>query len=306
MTDPEIRSDPIHTSFSIRARSAPRGELAVLFNGTGASPLALTKLGERLADIGFHVIGLRYDSGTGTRSACPDSVATTDPDCHRAFRSEVVFGAGVVDPSGRVHDHPSANVTSADSVSNRLIKQIAHLHQRYPLNGWDSFQRSEAGHCSEPHPVYGGCDLEWDRIVVMGHSQGAGVALYLSQFFPVARVGMLSGPADVFSTPEGRVVAPWIADGVSVTAPEDIATVTHVADPAIWDHRAAADALDLPGPEVSTTLFPRPYLWSRQLTTALVSACPLLSGQAHNATATDLCAPSGMRDVWEYLATGEE
>ena len=27
----------------------------------------------------------------------------------------------------------------------------------------------------------------------MGHSQGAGVALYLGKFFPLAKVGMLSG-----------------------------------------------------------------------------------------------------------------
>lgn len=306
MTDPAIRSDPTNPSFSIRAGGEPRGELVVLFNGTGAGPAALTKLGKNLSAAGFHVIGLRYDSATGTRSACPDSVAVTDPDCHRAFRSEVVFGAGVVDPRGEAHDHASLDVTAANSVMNRLIKQVDHLQQRNPLDGWGAFQVSEGGVCTQPHPVHGGCELEWDRIVVMGHSQGAGVALYLSQFFPVARVGMLSGPADVFSTPDGKVVAPWIADGVSATAPEDVATVSHVADPAIWDHRAAAEALDLPGPEVSTTLFARPYLWSRQLTTALTPACPLLSGQAHNATATDLCAPTAMRPVWEYLATGEE
>lgn len=305
-TDPAIRSDPTHTSFSIRAGGTPRHELVVLFNGTGAAPSALTKLGRTLSSAGFHVVGLRYDSGTGTRAACPNSVVETDPDCHRSFRSEVVFGSGVPDPWGNAHDHPKVNVTAPNSVMNRLVKQIDHLHRRNPLHGWDTFQVSDDGVCTATHPVYGGCDLDWTRIVVMGHSQGAGVSLYLSQFFPVARVGMLSGPADVFSTPEGRVVAPWIADGVSVTAPEDIGVVTHVGDPALGDHRAAADALELPGPEISTTLFARPYFWSRQLTTALVPACPLLTGQAHNATATDLCAPNGMRPVWEYLATGEE
>jgi len=304
-TDPAIRSESIHTTFSIRAGGDPRGELVVLFNGTGAAPSALTKLGSTLSSAGFHVIGLRYFSATGTRAACPNSVAESDPDCHRAFRSEVVFGSGVPDPWGNSYDHSKVNVTAPNSVMNRLIKQVDHLHERSPHHGWDMFRVSDDGECTATHPVYGGCELDWERIVLMGHSQGAGVSLYLSRFFPVARVGMLSGPADVFSTPDGKVVAPWIADGVSVTAPEDVATVTHVGDPAIWDHRAAADALELPGPEVSTTLFARPYFSSRQLTTALTPACPLLTGQAHNATATDSCAPSGMRPVWQYLAIGE-
>jgi hypothetical protein len=306
LTDPAITSDTLSPSFAYMPSAAPRGELVVLFNGTGAGPTSLSRMGGRLAASGFHVIGLRYVSAVGTLSACPDSQLDTNPDCHRQFRGEVVHGAGVADPSGAAFDHPSVNVSGANSVLNRLLKHIEYLHQRYPAAGWDAFQQREAGACTEMSETYGACMADWGRIVAMGHSQGAGVALYLGKHYPLGRVGMLSGPYDVFGSPSGYVPAPWVAEGGFAVPVGDIATFSHLSDPAIGIHRAVSDTLGLAGPEVLVTLYARPYGYSQRLVTNAPTECPFdTTAQSHNSTATDLCAPPVAHDdAWRYLATG--
>src|SRR5690606_30886884 len=96
------------------------------------------------------------------------------------------------DPDGYAADHPAVNVTPANSVVNRLIKLVGHLTVRFPLADWSQFEDLSGGECVES-PQYGGCELDWTKVVALGHSQGAGVALYLGKQFPLARVGMLSG-----------------------------------------------------------------------------------------------------------------
>ncbi len=304
VTDSAINPDPASPSFSLVPSTTPRGQLAVILAGTGAGPLAHTKLGQRLAGQGFHVIGLRYPSGVGTAGACPASVQTTFPDCHRALRGELSFGESVAGPAGP-QDHPSLSIDAANSLTNRLIKQVDHLHALFPTEGWDQFQQSSGGSCTQVDPTYGGCALDWSNMVLMGHSQGAGLALFLSKYHDVARVGMLSGTADVFAPSGGPIsVAPWITEGGFATATSDIASLIHTADPAREDHRAVATALGLTGPETSIDSNARPYGGVQRLSTSITPACPLGSSQAHSATATDLCATAAVHPAWEYLATG--
>jgi hypothetical protein len=305
LTDPALPPDTDRPNTSKMPTVAPRGELAVVLNGTGADPLALTKLQRVLSDNGYHVVGLRYSSALGTRAACPDSVAESWPECQREFRNEVVFGAGVTAPDGTVSDHPGLAVDATRSVHNRLLKLIAYLHQRFPLNGWNQFQLTDGSGCELVHPVHGACELDWSKVTLVGHSQGAGVGLYLSKQFDVGRVAMLAGTADVFRVDGERIVAPWIAEGGFETDRADITSLVHTGDPDVGDHRAVAEALDLPGVEISTTLIPRPYFGSRRLSTSLAPACVIGTGLAHNSVATDPCVRNELFQVWEYMVTGD-
>lgn len=303
-TDSAITADPLMPNFAIRPVGTAKGKLAVLFNGTGASPAALTQLGNRLARDGFHVIGLRYASAVSTVWACDGDDLLTDPECHRSFRGEVTFGRDVADPDGVSSNHPSVNVSKADSVVNRLTKMVGLMHQQYPLDGWDAFQQSEELQCTQADTTFGGCALDWTEIVTVGHSQGAGVALYLSKFFALDRVVMLSGPYDVFRTDDQTVVAPWITEGDFEVPPSRIATFSHVNDYDLATHRAAADALGIPGVEVPVTS-PRPYGYSNRLISSIQPGCPLDSAAAHNSTATDACSTSTQHSAaWSYLAAG--
>lgn len=82
------------TRTSRSRRRVRRGELVVLFNGTGAGPNALAgmELRARLGRLPRDRAALRL--GCRRAVGLPDSAITTDPDCHPAFRAEVVFGAG--------------------------------------------------------------------------------------------------------------------------------------------------------------------------------------------------------------------
>lgn len=304
-TSAAVRSEPLFPSFAIRPAGTARGRLAVLFNGTGAGPLALSKLGNTLAADGFHVIGLRYESAVGTVAACPGSVRFSDPDCHRRFRGEVVHGAGVVDPDGDSHDHAAVNVSAGNSVVHRLEAHLEYLVGRFPDAGWEQFQVRSGGSCVVD-PTYGACRVHWDRVVALGHSQGAGVALYLAKHHGLDRVGMLSGAYDAFAAGGGTFVpAPWVAEGGFEVPASRIATFSHVNDPEIGFHRAVANAVGIPGPEVQVTTSSRPYGNRGRLVTNAPPACLVDSAPSHNSTATDLCAPVAVnRPVWRYLATG--
>lgn len=305
-TDPRIQSEPLFPSFSYNPAGVPRGKLVVLFNGTGAGPLALARMGQVLAADGYHVIGLRYRSDVGTLAACPDSQRATNPECHRQFRGEIVHGVGVPDPDGASFNHPSVNVAAPNSVVSRLIHHVEYLHARFPTFDWGRFQQRAGGDCTRTSAAYGGCELRWEHIVAMGHSQGAGVALYLGRHYPLDRVAMLSGAYDAFGDGSGGYVpAPWVDEGRFAVPVGAIATFSHTGDPAIGIHRAVADAVGIPGPEVSTSQTPRPFNSRARLVTSAQPACPFDTAQTHNSTATDLCAPAGAHDdVWRYLASG--
>ncbi len=304
-TDPELSNDPLYPNFAIPAAGTPRGRLVVLFNGTGAGPSALAAMGNKLAADGYHVIGLRYSSGVGTQSACSDSAVTTWLDCHREFRSEVVFGAGVGDPDGYSANHPAVSVNAAGSVVNRLIKLVDHLTVRFPVDGWNQYQDRPDGDCVES-PHYGGCEIDWTKVVAMGHSQGAGVALYLGKQFPLARVAMLSGAYDAFYLGSDTfTVAPWVTEGGFETPISSIATFSHLNDYGLGIQRAVADGLGLPGPEVNVTTTARPYGGASRIVTNVTPSCLLDSNGAHNSTATDGCSPPGVHsNAWRYLAGG--
>ena len=299
-----IANDPVHLSFAY-APATPRGQLAVLFNGTGAGPLSMSRMGARLAESGFHVIGLRYESSVSTQWACAPADLELEPDCHRAFRAEVVYGAGVEDPDGVAHDHPDVSVNAANSVVNRLIQHVSYMQLSRPSDGWEQFQAGGEGACT-PSETYDGCEPRWDRIVPLGHSQGAGVALYLGKHHPVARIAMLSGAYDAVPVEGGYEAAPWVAEGGFEVSSSDIASFSHTSDPAIAIHRAVADALGLAGPEVDIGSSARPYGGSGRLLTSQSPACPFDTSPSHNSTATDLCAPASAHDEpWRYLATGQ-
>ncbi|UDY34678.1 BPSS1187 family protein [Dermatobacter hominis] len=306
-TDALIAGDSVSTHQAYLPIGAAQNKLAVILPGTSATTLAFSELATVLRRSGFHVIVLRYPSSLGTTGACPDAGAATYPDCFRVFRSEVVFGSDVQDPIGDTYDHPIAAVNAPNSVVNRLTKLLDHLVQLAPTAGWDKFQyRTGAGVCTQVDGTYGGCAINWTKVTAVGHSQGAGVGLYLAKFFPLARVVMLSGSFDAYDLGGGSfAVAPWITEAPLVVAPADIRTLLHTSDPALGRMRAVASALGIPGSEVNVTTSSPPYGGSKRLVTSLASSCGLWdSSPSHNSTAVDACAPDQAYDAaWTYLAT---
>jgi hypothetical protein len=306
-TDPTLPSEPDAMQFSIRPSTTGRQRLVVLFNGTGSVPSSMGRVGRSLAAEGFHVIGLRYESGVGTLEACPNAMVLLDPECHRRLRSEVVFGANVPGSSTEVgYDHLLLNVNERTAVMNRLLAYVEHLAATRPDEGWGNYLMTDGdGTCVRVDPVNGRCTLDWGNVVALGYSQGAGVALYLSKYVDLDRLGMISGSFDAFGVAGDYVAAPWLYEPFA-TDKSGMALLIHAEESHAGRERAVAEAVGLDDLEVDvTTTFP-PYWGSRRLVTTEQPTCAFPPADwAHTAAIGNSCTPQEHHiPAWTYLAGG--
>ena len=177
--------------------TAPSGALVLFLPGTGTPPDAVSTLLQAAADMGHHVLGLSYAS-------LPIPVSLTDLWCTRPgadaaacnvqlhegvlFGREEAPGGSGAPPS----DDETGNVWPVppeESVAALAASALRDL-------GWTQFLRD------------GNQTVAWERVVVAGHSQGAGHAAYLSVARPVRAAVLFSGPQE--GTQNGRA---WIGGG---------------------------------------------------------------------------------------------
>lgn len=84
-------------------------------------------------------------------------------------------------------------VDPANSITSRIGKLLQYLDEMNPGTGWDGLYM--AGEDPEPN---------WSKLIIMGHSQGAGHAAYLGQTKELMGAVMISGPQDeCIECPEG-------------------------------------------------------------------------------------------------------
>ena len=303
--DPATTSDSVNVNLAYPPddTTTPRHKLVVILPGTTGQTGAYQKLSGAYTSAGFDVIVLRYSSDVQTQGACPDSVAVSDPDCHRRLRSEVTFGSNIPGPTGPGYDHAAINVSKADSVVNRLVKLVDRLNTVDPSAGWGQFQRRSGATCTQVNTTYGGCNLDWSKVVLVGHSQGSGIALYLAKFFSVSAVGLISGTYDAFNRPDGSAIAaPWVREPLA-TPVNRITALYHTKDDSLVQIKAVLDAVGVIGPAVDAPSSTPPYGGSHRLVTSVPSTCPWDWSPSHNSTAVDLCTPDFLYvPAWQYTA----
>lgn len=173
-------------------RSAPAGApLVVFLPGTNGKPRNAMVLLKAVSESGFSVIGLEYNDEPAVVQVCPRD---PDPACSSDFRRMRTYGDG-----------PSRAVTNsvAELIQTRLARLLIKLDKDHPGQGWGGYLKAGMP--------------DWSRIVVSGLSQGAGMAAWIAQQTPVARVVLFSSPWD-FTLPD-RALAVWI-DGPGATPPD--------------------------------------------------------------------------------------
>mmetsp|Transcript_19038 Transcript_19038/g.37861 ORF Transcript_19038/g.37861 Transcript_19038/m.37861 type:complete len:401 (+) Transcript_19038:282-1484(+) len=85
------------------------------------------------------------------------------------------------------------SVDPANSITARIGKLLQYLDEKNPGTGWGGLYT--AGEDPEPN---------WSKLIIMGHSQGAGHAAYLGQTKELMGAVMISGPQDeCIECPEG-------------------------------------------------------------------------------------------------------
>ena len=211
-------------------------QLAVFLPGTGLTPHGYTELLADFASHGFYTLGIFYPSTQGQvdcgMSRQPSG--STDLNCTARQRLRVLTGQNYSFGAAETH----CNITHADSISNRIVKALTALG-----GVWREAWLTAAG------------DLDWTKIVIAGHSNGADNAAFAAKTFPVSRALLFAGANDdVKSVPKGsyHIPAPW-QSWEGATPPERFygfgicGTATHHASGACYYWHAGWDAQQLPG-----------------------------------------------------------
>jgi pimeloyl-ACP methyl ester carboxylesterase len=218
--------DPALTSKEIRAIHGPHiamrdtsvqslHRLFLMIVGTGGQAKDNYSIDSFAATKGYHVLSLDYPNNVIT-TTCSNSEDST---CFDRFRAEIVLGAQV---------SSLVDVDVSNSIYNRLVTALKYLSAHYPKQGWNHFIRN-----GQP---------QWQKIIIAGHSQGAGHAAYLGKMFAVKKVILLAGPQDylvLFHRPAGWQSLP------SKTPYNRFVSFLHANDPFDFNRQLADDKVIL-------------------------------------------------------------
>lgn len=247
--------------------SVQRGKLLLWIGGSYSNPNTYFRICRFAGDLGFHVISLSYPNGV------PVATLGNDPDStvFERFREEIAFGTPV---------SSAVTVDTLNSLYTRTINLLKYLDANQPSENWGQF-------------LTGPDAIDWPKVLVGGHSQGAGHAPYLAKRFPTERCLMFSGPND-YSTVY-NVGAPWLT-WPSATSPNAYFAYLHLRDDVVDFFKQYADLgrLGLSDSTFVDTSIP-PYLNAQFLYTNQPS--PPFVG--FHSTPT---SQSSINDqVWEYM-----
>lgn len=190
-------------------QAASRHLLFLFLVGTRGKAAGSVKIDSAFARWGFHAISLDYEDNVIAVS-CAHSLDST---AFGRYREAIVTGAPV---SSKIKVDP------ANSILNRFQKLLVYLVKHDPDGGWGQF-------VANGQPI-------WSRIIVAGHSQGAGHAAYIGKMFRVDRVLMFSGPQDYMD--DLHRPAPWQARK-SATPPSRFFAFLNLQDPFNVHHQIA-------------------------------------------------------------------
>jgi hypothetical protein len=211
----------------IDTTAKPLHKLLLMMVGTGTAANHNIPFFNFAASAGYHVISIDYKNEVIT-TACSYS---EDSACFNKFRQEIVFGEPV---------STLVAVDSANSIYHRFYALLLYLSKKYPRQGWQQYVKNNT--------------IQWQKITVAGHSQGAGHAAYLAKKFPVNRVLIFAGPQDFlvrFNAPAG-----WLSQKGATPAAKYFAFL-HSKDP--YDvNRQLADCFALMPATTADTVMVQP------------------------------------------------
>jgi pimeloyl-ACP methyl ester carboxylesterase len=162
------------------ARSSPNSPLLLFLPATGHHPSQYRDFLSTARDAGYHVLALDYwNNGKSVARTCG-----MNSDCYTEVQRNRLDGS---DPSR------FSSVNPANSIVTRLRDSLLHLQRVDASGNWQQFVH---GHT-----------IDWQNIVVAGHSQGGGEAAFISHLHPVRGVLMFSSPVES----DHGINASWMA-----------------------------------------------------------------------------------------------
>lgn len=283
VTDPKLdRSDASHAAY-LAPDGKLRNQLVLFMAGTNGTGLGALYFCTTAAEQGYHVVNVTYPSNVPATSARNDA----SPDAMANFRWEIIEGG---DKS------PYVQVDRTNSIENRTIKLLTHLQRIRPQEKWSQF-------LSSPDQI------DWSKIVVAGHSQGAGHAAIIAIKHETARVVMTGGPKD-YDRRQGKPAAWYTAPKTPINR---FFNFNHLQDKQGCDMKEQLEicrlmGMDKGGEPVNVDETAAPFKGSRILTTNYPGTT-LTSTAAHVSVISDATTPrkpgGGLlfKPVWEYMLT---
>ncbi len=200
-TDAEIdlRTEPY---VIYHATQNQKNKLLVFLPGTYGISVGYTTFMEHAASNGFDVIGLNYPNSISMAELCN---GTTDLKCHEKGRKEIILGEDL---------HHELEINFTNSIHNRIDKLLDYLVKNRTNENWSTYYINKG--------------VIWDKILVSGHSQGAGHAALLSKLHKVDRAILFAG-MDF----DAGTVSSWQSEN-GETDPENLYGFTHLRDPGFF------------------------------------------------------------------------
>ena len=184
VADPSLKTTEDDANVVVMPAQVRKTELFVWLPGTNGHPRGDSAILSTAAEGGYRTIGLQYNDHRTAEMACGEA----DPECYTHFRQERFTG-----------DAPDAAIpnTPNEGGEHRLTMLLKYLAVHLPGQGWDTYLKGD-----QPN---------WSRIVLAGHSQGAGEAGFIAKKREVARVVLFSGASDgVGQTLTTRKWSSWL------------------------------------------------------------------------------------------------
>lgn len=259
---------------------ALKNKLFVFLPGTTGSPQFYKLIVKKAASMGYHSIGLMYPNNSDLYTAAASNADNTQ---FGKCRQEIFDGT---DQSAGV------NVNYPNCIQRRLYDLLFYLQQQDTLHNWGQFISNN--------------DVVWSKIVIAGHSQGGGHALYISKQVSVER-------AISFSSIDWNGNLGRSADWVTQPGATDVArlySINGIADQIFSYANVQTQLADMgfTGPAVSIDSNQPPYSNSHTLTTTATPATSVLFPD-HNVTCLDAYVPKNITGgaaiefdrAWGYL-----
>jgi len=168
---------------------ARQNQLYLFLPGTHSEPDKYKYILSMAAYTGYKTIGLSYDNTTRLETACANNCG-----CYGPARREIILGGNL---------SPAIKVKKGDTITYRLYTLLKHLASTYPAEGWGAFLNRDN---NNGIPEF--TDIDWDSIVISGHSQGAGHAMVIAKKDALDGILLFDGGNDD-CTSGGRMYAQW-------------------------------------------------------------------------------------------------
>ncbi|RKR74662.1 hypothetical protein C8E83_1789 [Frondihabitans australicus] len=161
------------------ARTVSSGPLLLFLPATGHVPDNYRRFLTVAAQSGYHVLGLDFwNQGKAVANICG-----VDARCYTQVQRNRFSGEGASQFS---------KVDEANSVVSRLTAALDYLVVHDPGGGWSQYDHQGV--------------IDWDNIVVAGHSQGGGESAYIAHRFRV--MGQLTFSSPIITDQDVR--ASWL------------------------------------------------------------------------------------------------